>query len=101
MAKARAKQLPLTKKTAAASDAQRKLVGNQKDRGAAELMALRETIKAQAHSSNAPTKKVQTLLNRIKEQYGDIELQRALREFNLTFKGIQRDPAEGKNPRHA
>jgi hypothetical protein len=100
MGKARARQLPLTKRNLAVSDAQFKTVGNQKDRGKAELMALRETIKAQARSRKAAPVKVQTLLGRIKKQYGDAELQRALREFNLTFKGITRDPEEGKNPSH-
>jgi hypothetical protein len=101
MAKARARQLPLTKKNASIAETQRKLVGNQKDRGKEELMALRESVKAQARSHSTAGPKVQSLLARIQKQYGDMELQRALREFNLTFKGITRDPEEGKNPRHA
>ena len=100
MAKARAKQLPFTKKTSARADAELKLVGNQKDRGKTELVHIREMIKAQARGAKSNVK-VKSLLDRIQKQYGDIELQRALREFNLTFKGITRDPAEGKNPRHA
>ena len=100
MSKARAKQLPLTDKRRAVTDAQLKLVGNQKDRGATELAALRELIKAQARGPEGPSPKVQSLLDRIQKQYGNLEMQRAMREFNITFKGIQRDPEEGKNPRH-
>jgi hypothetical protein len=100
MAKARAKQLPLTKAADTMARTQNKMVGNQKSRGKAELMALRESVKAQARSHGTAGPKVQTLLGRIKKLYGDAELQRAIREFNITFKGIQRDPAEGKNPKH-
>jgi hypothetical protein len=86
----------------AAIDAQARkhnmLVGNQKDRGKTELAKLRESLKAQARGISG--KKTQAVLNRIKSRHGDAELQRAIREFNITFKGIQRDPEEGKNPRH-
>jgi hypothetical protein len=89
----KARQLPLTKAADKMARTQNKMVGNQKDRP--DLAALRESVKAQARSRGA---KVQSLLGRIKQRYGDAELQRALREFNLTFAGITRDPAEGKNP---
>ena len=101
MAKARAQQLPLTKAADTMARTQNKMVGSQRDRGKVELMALRESIKAQARSRSTKGPKVQTLLTRIQKQYGQSELNRALREFNLTFKGITRDPEEGKNPRHA
>jgi len=48
MARARAKQLPLTKAMDAEARKQNKLVGNKKDRGQAELVALRESLKSQA-----------------------------------------------------
>jgi hypothetical protein len=98
MAKARARQLPLTKAVDAQARKQNMLVGNQNDRGKTELAKLRESLKAQARGIGG--KKTQAVLNQIKKRYGDAELQRAIREFNLTFKGIQRDPEEGKNPRH-
>ena len=98
MAKAQARQLPLTKAVDAQTRAQNMLVGNQTDRGKTELAKLRESLKAQARGISG--KKTQAVLNQIKKRYGDAELQRAIREFNLTFAGIQRDPEEGKNPRH-
>ncbi len=103
MARARARQLPLTKAMDAEARKQNKLVGNQKDRGKAELAALRESLKGQArHVVNRPgaKSKVDAVLQQIRKRYGDAELQRAIREFNITFHGIQRDPEEGKNPRH-
>ena len=103
MARARARQLPLTKAVDAEARKQNKLVGNQKDRGKAELAALRESLKGQArHVVNRPgaRSKVDAVLQQIRKRYGDAELQRAIREFNITFHGIQRDPEEGKNPRH-
>ena len=103
MARARARQLPLTKAVDAEARKQNKLVGNQKDRGKAELAALRESLKGQArHVVNRPgaKSKVDAVLQQIRRRYGDAELQRAIREFNITFHGIQRDPEEGKNPRH-
>ena len=103
MARARARQLPLTKAVDAEARKQNKLVGNQKDRGKAELAALRESLKGQArHVVNRPgaRSKVDAVLQQIRKRYGDTELQRAIREFNITFHGIQRDPEEGKNPRH-
>ena len=103
MAKARARQLPLTKAVDAEARKQNKLVGNQKDRGKAELATLRESLKGQArHVVNRPgaRSKVDAVLQQIRKRYGDAELQRAIREFNITFHGIQRDPEEGKNPRH-
>ena len=98
MARARARQLPLTAAIDAQARKQNMLVGNQKDRGKTELAKLREALKVQARSSSG--KKTKAVLNQIKKRYGDAELQRAIREFNITFKGIQRDPEEGKNPRH-
>jgi hypothetical protein len=103
MAKARARQLPLTKAVNAEVRKQNKLVGNQNDRGKTELAALRESLKGQArHVANRPgaRSKVDAVLQQIRKRYGDAELQRAVREFNITFHGIQRDPEEGKNPRH-
>jgi len=103
MARACARQLPLTKAVDAEARKQNKLVGNQKDRGRAELAALRESLKGQArHVVNRPgaRSKVDAVLQQIRKRYGDTELQRAIREFNITFHGIQRDPEEGKNPRH-
>jgi CRISPR/Cas system-associated protein Cas10 (large subunit of type III CRISPR-Cas system) len=96
MAKARVKQLPLTKAADAEARIQNKLVGNQADRGKTELAKLREAIKVQARSSSG--KKTKAVLNQIKKQYGDAELQRAIREFNITFRGIERDPHEGPRP---
>jgi hypothetical protein len=96
MAKARARQLPLTAAIDAQARKQNMLVGNQADRGKTELAKLRESLKAQARGISG--KKTQAVLNQ--KRYGDAELQRAIREFNITFKGIQRDPEEGKNPRH-
>ena len=103
MGKARARkldtQMPL--KTAASSGGQRearaqlKLVGNQKDRGKADLAALRETIKASARAvaGGGPAKahqdKVKMALAQIQQRFGDPEFKRAVREFNITFKGIQ------------
>jgi hypothetical protein len=99
MGKARARQIPVTKTTSAKTAAVFKTVGNQKDRGKVALMQLRESLKAQARGDKSDTP-AKAILERIQKQYGDAELQRALREFNLTFKGITRSPAEGKNPRH-
>jgi hypothetical protein len=98
MAKAKARQLPLTKAIDTQARKQNQLVGNQKDRGKAELAKLRESLKAQARGISG--KKTKAVMDQIKRRYGDAELQRAIREFNITFKGIQRDPEEGKNPRH-
>ena len=102
MARARAKQLPLTKAVDAEARKQNKLVGNQKDRGQAELAALRESLKGQArHVAKRPVKsRVDAVLQQIRKRYGNAELQRAVREFNITFHGIERDPEEGKNPAH-
>jgi len=103
MARARAKQLPLTKAMDAEARKQNKLVGNQKDRGQAELAALRESLKSQArHVAKRPgaKSKVDAVLQQIRKRYGNAELQRAVREFNITFHGIERDPEEGKNPAH-
>jgi hypothetical protein len=99
MARARIKpSSPLPK--AAAS---RKLVGNPKEGNQfgsdAELDALRESLKLQA-KGRAGQGKVHTILTQIKKRYGDAELQRAIREFNAAFKGVPRDPDQGKNPRH-
>jgi hypothetical protein len=85
MAGARVKQLPTTN-----SNIVNKLVGNQKDRGKTELAALRESLKAQ--SRRVSGKKAQAVMEQIRTQYGNAELQKAVREFNLTFTGIQRDP---------
>jgi hypothetical protein len=107
MAKARARkldtQMPL--KAAASSGGQRearaqlKLVGNQKDRGKAELAALRETIKASAGrtagkgtATKSQQDKVKMALTQIQQRFGDPEFHKAIREFNLTFKGIQDAP---------
>ena len=81
---AKAKQLPLTKKMAAIADARRKLVGNQRDRGRTELMAIRESIKAQGRGVKSNVK-VQTLLDRL-EQYGDDGFERHSANSTLLFK---------------
>ena len=96
MPRAQAKQLPLTAMMAAQVRAQNKLVGNQKDRGKVELAKLRESLKAQ--SRRAAGKKAQAVMDQIRSQYGQKELQRAIREFNITFRGIERDPEEGRRP---
>ena len=88
MAKARVKQLPTTN-----SNIVNKLVGNQKDRGKSELAALRESLKAQSRRASG---KGQAVMEQIRTQYGNAELQKAIREFNLTFTGIQRDPVATK-----
>ena len=74
------------------------LVGNQTTAARPNWPNSANRLKAQARGIGG--KKTQAVLNQIKKRYGDAELQRAIREFNLTFKGIQRDPEEGKNPRH-
>ena len=99
MGKARARHVPVTKASNAKATAVFKTVGNQKDRGKVALMQLRESLKAQARGAKSDTP-AKAILERIQKQYGEAELQRALREFNLTFKGITRDPEEGHNPRH-
>jgi len=96
MPKAYAKQLPLTETMAAQVRAQNKLVGNQKDRGKVTLAQLRESLKAQ--SRRTASKKARTVMEDIKTRYGNRELQRAIREFNITFRGIERDPEEGRHP---
>jgi hypothetical protein len=72
--------------------------GNQRS-SKVELMALRESIKAQARGARS-TVSVKSLLDRIETQYGKAERERALREFNSTFHNIPRAPGD-KNPRHA
>ena len=77
---------------------QNMLVGNQKDRGKTNWP---RCAKASRPRPAAPAgKEAQAVLKQIQNRYGDAELQRAIREFNITFKGIQRDPEEGKNPAH-
>ena len=63
MARARVKQLPLTKAMDAEARKQNKLVGNQKDRGQAELAALRESLKSQArHVAKRPVQSPRSML---------------------------------------
>jgi DNA anti-recombination protein RmuC len=76
--------------------AQLKTIGNQKDRGKDELFKLREEIKSEANSTTgksgaarASQDKVKLALAQIKRRFGDPEFAKAVREFNLTFKGIQ------------
>ena len=98
MARARSKPSSLLPKAAAS----RKLVGNPKEGNRygqdAELAALRETLKLQGRRTSKS--KVNTILNQIKERYGDAELRRAVRDFNAAFKSIPRDAEIRKNPRH-
>ncbi len=89
MPKARVKQLPTTD-----ANVVNRVIGNQKDRGQGELARLRESLKAQ--SRRASGKKAQAVMEQIRTQYGNAELQKAIREFNLTFAGIQRDPVATK-----
>jgi hypothetical protein len=60
---------------------------------------LRESLKMQT-KGKVGQGKVQEILSRIKKQYGDAELRRAIREFNASFKNLPRDPNIPKNPRH-
>jgi hypothetical protein len=101
-ARARKLDVVMPLKAAASSGGQRearaqlKLVGNQKDRGKAQLAALREQIKTDAGTmggrsaaAKASKDKVKLALAQIRQRFGDPEFKRAVREFNLTFKGIQ------------
>ena len=89
MAKAHVKQLPTTH-----ANVVNRVIGNEKDRGKGELARLRESLKAQ--SRRASGKKAQAVMEQIRTQYGNAELQKAIHEFNLTFAGIQRDPVATK-----
>jgi hypothetical protein len=84
--------------------ASRKLVGNPKEGNQygtdAQLDALRESLKVQMRSRKVPQTKVNTILTQIKQRFGDKELERAIREFNASFKGVPRDANISKNPRH-
>jgi hypothetical protein len=95
MAKARAIQKPLVKAT--------RMVGNPKEGQPAskkvELAALRESLKAQMNG-RVGGKKAKAILDQIQKRYGDAEMERAVREFNAAFRGVPRDPDQGKNPRH-
>jgi hypothetical protein len=51
-------------------------------------------------SRKVPQTKVNTILTQIKQRFGDKELERAIREFNASFKGVPRDANISKNPRH-
>ena len=99
MAKARARQLPLTKAMDAEARKQNMLVGNQKDRGKPNWPLAREPQGPGPRRSAA--KKTQAVLKQIRKRYGDAELQRAIREFNITFNGIQRDPKKERTPHTA
>ena len=76
---------------------QNKLVGNQKDRGKTELAALRESLKAQARGDRR--QEGQGGLEQIQKRYGNAELQRAIREFNITFQGHPARSRGRKEPR--
>jgi hypothetical protein len=83
--------------------ASRKLVGNPKEGNQfgtdAQLDALRESLKVQMQSRRVPKAKVNSILNQIKQRYGDKELEQALREFNAAFRA-PRDANIPKNPKH-
>jgi hypothetical protein len=96
MAKARIRQQPLNGRVAQQVNVVNKTIGSQKDRTKGELARLRELLKVQSRAGAG--KKTQAVLEQIKTRYGDKQLQKAIREFNITFRGIERDPEEGKRP---
>lgn len=74
--------------------AQLKTIGNQKDRGKAELKDLQAQLKAnhgsaggKGRAARAAKDRVGIVLEKIRSQYGDDEFQRAVKEFNLSFQG--------------
>ena len=71
MGKARARQLPLTKRNLAVSDAQFKTVGNQKDRGKQTLADLRNYLKEGTRTGQR--KKAQAVLEQIRSRFGQAE----------------------------
>ncbi len=75
--------------------AQLKTIGNQKDRGKAELKDLKAQLQAnhgsaggKGRAASAAKDRVGVVLEKIRSQYGDDEFQRAVKEFNLSFQGI-------------
>jgi len=75
--------------------AQLKTVGNQKDRGKAELKDLKEQLQAnhgsaggKGRAARAAQNQVGLTLEKIRAKFGDDEFQRAVKEFNLSFQGI-------------
>ena len=97
MARVRARQVPLTPQQAKTADAQLKRVGNRRAFGQRELETLRESIKAQTNGRVDPAK-VQVLLDRVKKQYGDAELQRVMKDVNATFKAVHADTGWKSRP---
>ena len=93
MAKARITQLSTTDASIV-----NKLVGSQKDRGKGSLAALRDYLKQESRTGSG--QKTQAVLKQIQSKYGKAEFQKAVRDFNLTFQGIQQSPAEGKHPQN-
>ena len=76
--------------------AQLKTVGNQKDRGKAELKDLQAQLKANHGSAGGKGRSARAAqivgltLEKIRSKFGEDEFQRAVKEFNLTFQGINK-----------
>ena len=75
--------------------AQLKTIGNQKDRGKAELKDLQAQLKAnhgsaggKGRAARAAQDRVGLTLEKIRSKFGEDEFQRAVKEFNLSFQGI-------------
>jgi len=77
--------------------AQLKTIGSQKDRGKQELKDLKEQLQAShgsaggaGRAARAAKDRVGLTLEKIRAQYGETEFQRAVKEFQLSFQGIQK-----------
>ena len=75
--------------------AQLKTIGNQKDRGKAELKDLKEQLQAnhgsaggKGRAARAAKDRVGITLEKIRSKFGEDEFQRAVKEFQLSFEGI-------------
>ncbi len=78
-------QMPMV--TATSSGGKKEALGTNRK---SELMALRQEIKESLKSEQgSASAKTRAALIQIHAKYGDPEFKKAVREFNLTYKGVQ------------